>query len=177
MRKVVFAAAAIPLFAAAAMAQNAATSPNDASGANPPGAAAPGPASTPPANMSDKPLTEHKTTAADVPSKGPSFISVPDSAMLSENVVGLDVYNNQNNEIGKIHNVIIDKDNNVKGYILSVGGFLGMGTHYVAVDPGAVAISYDDGNKTWRAAMNATKDQLKSAPEFKYGGRWTASRS
>jgi hypothetical protein len=25
--------------------------------------------------------------------------------------------------------------------------------------------------------MNATKDQLKSAPEFKYGGQWTASRS
>jgi hypothetical protein len=25
--------------------------------------------------------------------------------------------------------------------------------------------------------MNATKDQLKSAPEFKYSGQWTASRS
>jgi len=167
MRKVVFAAAAIPLFAAAALAQNATTPANNA----------PGPASTTPANMSDQPTTAHKTAAAEVPNKGPSFISVPDSAMLSENVVGLDVYNSQNNDIGKIHDVIIDKDNNVKGYILSVGGFLGMGTHYVAVDPGAVAITYDDSNKTWRAAMNATKDQLKAAPEFKYQGRWTASRS
>jgi sporulation protein YlmC with PRC-barrel domain len=177
MRKIVFAAAAIPMFAAAALAQNAAdnAATNNAPAANAP--AAPGPASTPPANMSDQPTTEHKTTAADVPSKGPSFINVPDSAMLSENVVGLDVYNSQNNDIGKIHDVIIDKDNKVTGYILSVGGFLGMGTHYVAVDPGAVNISYDDGNKTWRAAMNATKDELKSAPEFKYGGRWTASRS
>ena len=65
----------------------------------------------------------------------------------------------------------------MKGYILSVGGLLRMGTHYVAVDLGAVAIDYDDGAKTWQAAMNATKDELKSAPEFKYGGRWTASRS
>ena len=65
----------------------------------------------------------------------------------------------------------------MKGYIVSVGGFLGMGTHYVAVDPGAVSITYDAGQKTWRAAMNATKDELKAAPEFKYDGRWTASRS
>ena len=175
MRKVVFAAAAIPMFAAAALAQNATTPASNAPATNTPATA--GPASTPPANMSDQPTTEHKTSAADVPSKGPSFIDVPDSAMLSENVVGLDVYNSENNDIGKIHDVIFDKDNKVTGYILSVGGFLGMGTHYVAVDPAAVNINYDDGNKTWRAAMNATKDELKSAPEFKYGGRRTASRS
>ena len=52
-----------------------------------------------------------------------------------------------------------------------------MGTHYVAVDPNSVLVEYDANNKTWRATMNATKDQLKSAPEFKYSGQWTASRS
>ena len=72
---------------------------------------------------------------------------------------------------------MFDKSDKVTGYILSVGGFLGMGTHYVAVDPGTVSITYDGSNKTWRASMNATKDQLKSAAEFKYGGQWTASRS
>ena len=157
MRKILLSAAAIPLFAAVALAQNA--------------------ASTPPATMENAPTTGHATTAAEAPTNGPRFIAVPDTAMLSENVVGLDVYNGQNNDIGKIHDVVLGSDQSVKGYILSVGGFLGMGTHYVAVDPGAVAISYDDANRTWRAAMNATKDQLKSAPEFKYGGRWSASRS
>ena len=167
MRKIFFAATAIPMFmAAAALAQNANTAPADT-----------GSATTPPGSMSNQPMTTHTTTPAETPSKGPSFISVPDSAMLSENVVGLDVYNGQNNDIGKIHDIILDKDNAVTGYILSVGGFLGMGTHYVAVDPGALNITYDSNQKTWRAAMNATKDQLKSAPEFKYGGRWSASRS
>ena len=97
--------------------------------------------------------------------------------MLTSNVVGLDIYNSQNKDIGKIQDVVLDKSDKVAGYILSVGGFLGMGTHYVAVNPGSVSITYDSANKTWRAAMNATKDQLKSAPEFKYGGQWTASRS
>ena len=61
--------------------------------------------------------------------------------MLTSNVVGLDIYNGQNNNIGKIQDVVFDKSDKVIGYILSVGGFLGMGTHYVAVDPGAVSIS------------------------------------
>jgi hypothetical protein len=37
---------------------------------------------------------------------------------------------------------------------MSVGGFLGVGTHYVAVDPNAVAIRCDAGNKVRRATMN-----------------------
>jgi hypothetical protein len=38
-------------------------------------------------------------------------------------------------------------------------------------------VNYEAQNKVWKATMNATKDQLKSAPEFKYEGQWTASRS
>ena len=114
---------------------------------------------------------------APMPDTAPSFVSIDSADMLSSNVVGLDIYNDQNNDIGKIQDVAFDSSKKVMGYILSVGGFLGMGTHYVAVDPGAVKVTYDTGNKVWRATMNATKDQLKSAPEFKYQGQWNASRS
>ena len=112
-----------------------------------------------------------------MPEKGPSFITVNNDDRLSTNVDGLDVYNGQNENIGKIQDVVFDKDGKVTGYILSIGGFLGMGTRYVAVDPNSVSITYDGANKVWRASVNATKDQLKSAPEFKYGGQWSASRS
>ena len=37
-------------------------------------------------------------------------------------------------------------------------------------------VNYDAQNKVLKATMNATKDQLKSAPEFKYEGQWTASK-
>jgi hypothetical protein len=52
-------------------------------------------------------------------------------------------------------------------YILSVGGFLGVGQRYVAVKPDAVAITYDPAKGKWMASINATKEQLKEAPEFK----------
>jgi sporulation protein YlmC with PRC-barrel domain len=114
---------------------------------------------------------------ANVPKEGPNFVQVLNTDMLSSNVVGLDIYNGQNDKIGKIQDIAFDASKQVTGYILSVGGFLGMGTRYVAVNPSSLKVSFDEQNKVWRASMNATKDQLKSAPEFKYSGQWTASRS
>jgi sporulation protein YlmC with PRC-barrel domain len=105
------------------------------------------------------------------------FQTLSQGAMLSSNVVGLDVYDNANNDIGKIQDVAFDGTKMMKGYILSVGGFLGMGTHYVAVDADSVKVKYDTADKKWHANMNATKDELKAAPEFKYQGQWDASKS
>ncbi len=173
MRKPFTMALAISAIAGAAFAQNAA-----APGANPVRADKPATVTNPPVNTQNATVNAPRANAAqNVPEKGPNFIQVSNDDMLTGNVVGLDVYNGQNKNIGKIQDVVFDKSDKVMGYILSVGGFLGMGTHYVAVDPGSVSVTYDGGNKTWRARMNATREQLKSAPEFKYGGQWTASRS
>ena len=159
MRNFLLAAVAVSALAgASAMAQNATpTNPDKGSTAT-----------------SDK---MNSSATQTVPTNGPSFIKVQNTDMLSSNVVGLDIYNGQNDNIGKIQDIAFDTSKQITGYILSVGGFLGLGTHYVAVDPNAVMVQYDANNKTWRATMNATKDQLKSAPEFKYTGQWTASRS
>jgi sporulation protein YlmC with PRC-barrel domain len=107
----------------------------------------------------------------------PHFVTLDKADMLSSNVVGLDVYDNSNNNIGTIKDVAYDGSKAVKGYVLSVGGFLGMGAHYVAVDTDAVKVKYDEKDKKWHANMNATKDQLKAAPEFKYEGQWDATKS
>ncbi len=105
------------------------------------------------------------------------FITLQNTDMLSSNVVGVDVYDNANHDLGSIKDVAFDTSKGLKGYVLSVGGFLGMGTHYVAVDADSVKIKYDASDKKWHANMDATKDQLKAAPEFKYEGEWNASKS
>jgi sporulation protein YlmC with PRC-barrel domain len=48
-------------------------------------------------------------------------------------VVGLNVYNDSNESIGSINDLLTDKSGNIKGIVIGVGGFLGMGTHLVAV--------------------------------------------
>jgi sporulation protein YlmC with PRC-barrel domain len=95
------------------------------------------------------------------------FTNVPAQADLSSKLVGLSVYNSQNNDIGKIKDIAFDA-NGVQAYILAVGGFLGMGDHYVAVRPSAINITYDATNNKWLATMHTDVDQLKAAPEYKY---------
>lgn len=98
---------------------------------------------------------------------GGMFASVPASDELSSKVVGLDVYNNDHQNIGTIKDVAYN-GTTVSGYILGVGGFLGMGDHYVAVRPSAVKLGYDTKDSRWHATMDANTGQLKSAPEYKY---------
>jgi hypothetical protein len=98
---------------------------------------------------------------------GGMFTSLPAKDELSSKVVGLDVYNNANQNIGTIKDVAYN-GTSVNGYILGVGGFLGMGDHYVAVRPSAIKLSYDAKDKKWHASMDANADQLKAAPEYKY---------
>jgi sporulation protein YlmC with PRC-barrel domain len=107
-------------------------------------------------------------------SSSDAYVTVPSTDDLSSKLVGLDIYNKDNKDIGTIKDIVLNPKGRAAAYIVSVGGFLGMGDHYVAVNPEAVNITYKD-NK-WHADMNATADQLKSAPEFKYTGRWAANK-
>ncbi|MFZ0372113.1 MAG: PRC-barrel domain-containing protein [Xanthobacteraceae bacterium] len=108
---------------------------------------------------------------------GPQFVSVGQNEKLSSNLVGLDVYNASNQNIGRIKDIAIGPSGHARAYIMSVGGLLGMGTRYVAMNPSDVQVSYNTSDQKWHATTKATSDQLKSAPAFQYTGRWDASKS
>jgi sporulation protein YlmC with PRC-barrel domain len=86
----------------------------------------------------------------------------------SSKLIGVNVYNDNNDKIGEIEELIVDKSGKVDNVVIGVGGFLGMGEHYVAVSPSSVSIRHDAKNDKWVASMNTTKEALKAAPEFKY---------
>ena len=100
-----------------------------------------------------------------------TFVKAKPTDVLSNNLIGLNVTNQANETIGEIKDLILSQGD-LSGYIVSVGGFLGLGERYVIVRPSAVKVSYTENDNKWHAVMNATKDQLKTAPEFKYEGRW-----
>jgi len=62
--------------------------------------------------------------------------------------------------------VLVGKDGKIDGFIMLVGGFLGIDEKNVAVPFDAVTASQKKGS--WRLTINATKDQLEKAPAFKY---------
>ena len=98
---------------------------------------------------------------------GGMFTNVPAKDDLSSKVVGLDVYNSANQDIGTIKDIAFSAAG-MKAYIVGVGGFLGMGDRYVAVRPSAINLTYNATDKTWHATIDANADQLKGAPEYKY---------
>ncbi|MBR1122979.1 PRC-barrel domain-containing protein [Bradyrhizobium lablabi] len=121
-------------------------------------------------------------------------------------VVGLSVYNDKNESVGSINDLLTDKNGKIVAVVIGVGGFLGVGEHLVAVpfekvkfstepvaysstssaSPGAGSAKPGGSTTTTGAAttstsaskpnpwypdhavFNATKEELKAMPEFKY---------
>ena len=48
-------------------------------------------------------------------------------------LMGLDVYNEANEKLGDVNEIILDKNGKVAAVVIGVGGFLGMGEHDIAV--------------------------------------------
>lgn len=108
---------------------------------------------------------------APTPTNKPVFLTVAEGPAVYSSLKGLNVKNAGDETVGEISDVVLD-GKMLNAYILSVGGFLGAGTHYVAVAPDALVVTWNATDKKWNARINATKDQLKAAPQFKYEGRF-----
>lgn len=81
--------------------------------------------------------------------------------MGADTLIGNDVYNTQNEDLGDIKEIMLDTASGKVAYaVLSFGGFLGMGEKLFAV-PWA-ALRLDTVNK--RFVLDADKDRLKNAP-------------
>ncbi len=111
-------------------------------------------------------FAEDSKTVGSAPAEA-KFSTVTKDEMFSSKLKGLSVTNQKDETVGDVTDLAI-KNHQVDALILSVGGFLGMGEHYVAVSPSSVNVRYDQKNDKWLASMNTTKEALKAAPEFKY---------
>src|SRR5580700_2553954 len=78
-------------------------------------------------------------------------------------VVGSTVVNEANETVGTIDDLIVTPNEKVPFAVLSVGGFLGMGTKYVVVPFSSLQVK-----DKHIVLPGATKDSLKALPEFKY---------
>jgi sporulation protein YlmC with PRC-barrel domain len=75
----------------------------------------------------------NKIAAADSAAADRAASAQKEGEWRASKLVGVNVYNDANEKIGDINDVILDKSGKVENVVLGVGGFLGMGEHYVAV--------------------------------------------
>jgi hypothetical protein len=152
---------------------------------NPPAAApkAPAPAATTPAPAATTTTTTPATHAG---------------MWRASKLIGVNVYNDQNEKLGDINEILLDPSGKVDGVVIGVGGFLGMGEHNIKVEMSklkfvdepvrtssttttkttttgagsAATTTSRSSDKKWypdhAVLSGASKDQLKSMPQFKY---------
>ena len=149
--------------------------------------------------------TTDRSNMAPVATSGSTTSASYQGDWRTSKLVGLNVYNDNNESVGSINDLLIDKNGNIKAAVIGVGGLLGVGEHLVAVSfdqikfvdqpvpsttastappastsstttTGAAPASTGSSSMTTKsnpwypdhAVFNATKDQLKQMPEFKY---------
>ena len=153
-----------------------------------------------PSSPSDTTKNSPTTTMSDTSSSPSSF----QGNWRASKLVGLSVYNEKNESVGSISDMLTDKNGKIVAVVIGVGGFLGVGEHLVAVPfdkvkfstepvaytgtanapagssrPGggsttttgaATTAPASKPNPWWpdHAVFNATKEELKAMPEFKY---------
>ena len=78
-------------------------------------------------------------------------------------ILGKAVYNDKNEKIGTIDDLIITPDRSVSYVIIGAGGFLGIGKHDVAIPISQLKLEKDK-----FILPGATKEALKAMPKFEY---------
>ena len=83
---------------------------------------------------------------------------------LASDIYKADVYDNAEDKIGVVTDLVMDNSGNVTTAVVGVGGFLGVGEKNVAVPFKDLKV-VTRGDKDW-LVLNQTKQELKMAPAF-----------
>jgi len=125
------------------------------------------PAEEPPAMAEEQPMDEPADQeVAATPPADMKFLEVQDASqfLADEEVIGKDVVNVMDEEVGTIADLVMDQEQKLVGVVLSVGGFLGIGEKWVAVSVDQIDFPADD--QPARLLVEVTEEQLKNAPDF-----------
>ncbi|WP_457108041.1 PRC-barrel domain-containing protein [Methylobacterium sp. P5_C11] len=85
-----------------------------------------------------------------------------------ESLLGRSVRSAGGDELGRVIDIIVDKDGHPRAAIIDFGGFLGVGTRKIAVDWRALRFT-PDGGKERKLSVALTRNQVRVSPEYKAG--------
>lgn len=114
------------------------------------------------AEQTDEQMNQSEATGS---GSGEAVVSQQDtSEMLGDWLLNTTVTSPDGENIGNIQDFIISEDGQVKAVLLSVGGFLGIGSKDIAVDYSQLDIQYDGDE----IVLDMTREQADAAQEYQY---------
>lgn len=121
------------------------------------------PATDPPA--STEPPTQPTQPAQPPPSPGTPAV-VMDGDSLSA-ILGKNVRSTAGEDMGRIVDILVGLDGNVRAAVIDFGGFLGVGSRKIAVDWKAMTFQVE--GRAGRIILALTRNQVRLSPEYKAG--------
>jgi sporulation protein YlmC with PRC-barrel domain len=97
-------------------------------------------------------------------SRSRSEIVAPDHSMRTSKLIGIEVYNENGDDIGKLEDILVKDSTSEPQVVLSVGGFVGEGPKLVVVPLSHISLKAD------KASMSATKAQMAALPKWQFNG-------
>jgi len=85
-----------------------------------------------------------------------------------EGILGKEVRSSADENMGRIVNVVVDRNAQPRAAVIDFGGFLGIGSRKLAVDWGLLRFG-TAGDGRGRITVELTADEVRAAPEYKEG--------
>ena len=108
-----------------------------------------------------QPIVEDTRAAPHIADQRPE---IADEAGQVQSLLGIQVRTKTEEAMGRIVDLLADRDGKVVAVVIEFGGFLGIGTRKIAVEWSALRIETD---KFPVAILDVTRERLRVAPEYK----------
>jgi sporulation protein YlmC with PRC-barrel domain len=126
-------------------------------------------AQSPPSTTPDSaspPSASSTTSPSPASGKADLVTSQKPDQWVSSRFKGTDVVGADDQKIGSISDILFDKTGNIQAYVVSVGGFLGMGAKEVAIAPKSFTAVPGQNGAAEKLKVSVTKDELTNAQNF-----------
>jgi len=118
----------------------------------------------------DTPRTRRATTgtAAETVRAGGDIAATVLDQQDVQGILGRQVLSSAGQDMGRVIDIVVDRNGQVRAAVIDFGGFLGVGNRKVAIDWNALHFA-PTGSKYDRITLDLTREQVSAAPEYKDG--------
>lgn len=95
------------------------------------------------------------------------FVVADETVRTAENLTGARVYDPEESRVGRVSDLVLGDNDQVTHLVLDIGGFLGIGSHTVALPMEDVNVFWNPDDRNAMVRVDMTRDQLRELPEFK----------
>ena len=119
-------------------------------------------------DQADRPIHRQVAQAIGVVQEPPPAAATVFDKQDVQSILGRQVLSSAGENMGRVIDVVVDRNGQVRAAVIDFGGFLGVGSRKIAVDWNALRFA-PTGSKYDRITLDLTSDQVKAAPEYKDG--------